>query len=82
MLLFHIIYQSTIASKYSKVNDDRIAYVQELKTSNIKDTLILLTPLPPSGMLYSGEITPDTTHFTNRELKMGYELPFYVAKDE
>jgi len=80
LLIFHIINQTLIASNYSKANDERIAYILNLKEKIKTDTLILLTPLPPSGMLYSSEITNDTTHFTNREVKMGYDLPFYVVK--
>jgi hypothetical protein len=82
MLLFHIINQSIIVSNYSQANDERIAFIKSIKSTIKTDSLILLPALPPCGMLYSSEITTDTTHFTNRELKMGYELPFYVAKEK
>ena len=77
-MLFFIIQQYSITSNYSKANDARIAYVTDLNKTIEKDTLIILAPLPPSGMLYSTEIANDTTHFTNRELRLGYNLKFHL----
>ncbi len=79
LMLFFIIQQYSITSNYSKANDARIAYVTDLNKTIEKDTLIILAPLPPSGMLYSTEIANDTTHFTNRELRLGYNLKFHVV---
>lgn len=82
MLIFHFTNQSIITSKYANANDERIEYLLALKNKLNKDTLILLDPLPPDGMLYSTEISSDENHFTNREVKMGYDLPFRIAKKE
>lgn len=76
---YNLFEQSTISTKYAKAIDERVLFLKKLKAKNISDTLIILKPLPPSGMLYSAEISSDTTHFTNRELKMGYNLNFNVA---
>lgn len=79
LLLFHIIYQYPIVSNYSKATDSRNEYITELNKTTTGDSLIYLSPLPPAGMLYSTEISTDTTHFTNKELRLGYELKFHVA---
>lgn len=79
LMLFHFIYQYPIASNYAKATDSRNEYVIELNKTIKNDTLIYLEPLPAPGMLYSTEISTDTTHFTNRELRLGYELKFHVA---
>ncbi|CAN5431306.1 hypothetical protein BH10BAC1_BH10BAC1_15000 [soil metagenome] len=78
-LVFHIVHQYPIAKTYSKANDERIEYIIDLNKKIEKDTLILLSPLPPCGMLYSTEIAIDTSHFTNKEIRLGYELKFHVA---
>lgn len=74
--------QFKIVRTYAKANDERVLYLKGLKETILQDTLILLKPLPPSGMLYSAEIKPDTTHFSNKELKMGYDLKFHVARNQ
>ena len=79
LMLFFIISQYSSASNYSKANDARINYITDLNKTTDKDTLIVLEPLPPPGMLYSTEITNDTTHFTNRELRLGYNLKFHLV---
>jgi len=79
LMMFFIVVQYPIASTYSKANDQRIEYITDLNKKIIKDTLIVLEPLPPAGMLYSTEIASDTNHFTNRELRLGYDLKFHVV---
>ena len=70
--------QYTTASAYSSAIDSRNTYLIETNKTIKKDTLIKLTPLPPFGMLYSSDIQPDTSHFTNQELRLGYNLKFHV----
>jgi hypothetical protein len=70
--------QLPTALNYSKAHDERVNYLTELNKTIQKDTLIELKPLPSSGMLYSSEIKEDTTHFTNKELRLGYDLKFHV----
>jgi hypothetical protein len=64
---------------YSKAHDERIHYLTDLNKKINHDTLIWLKPLPSCGMLYSSEIKSDTNHFTNKEIRMGYDLKFHVA---
>ncbi|MCW3101933.1 MAG: hypothetical protein JWO09_373 [Bacteroidetes bacterium] len=82
ILGYNIINQFRICSDYTEANDARIQYIQKLNRTISSDTLILLPHLPSSGMLYSAEIQADTNHFTNRELRMGFELKFHVAVRE
>jgi hypothetical protein len=79
LMLFFIVKEYSIVSKYSKANDERIEQLVSLNHSLQKDTIIKLTPLPPSGMLYSTEIASDTSHFTNKEIRLGYELKYHVV---
>ena len=79
LMLFHLIYQYPIASAYSKATDSRNEYITQLNKTIEGDSLVYLAPLPPPGMLYSTEIASDTNHFTNKELRLGYELKFHVA---
>ncbi len=79
LLLFNIEYQYPITRAYAAAYDERTENIIDLNKKIEKDTLILLKPLPPCGMLYSTEISTDTSHFTNRELRFGYELKFHVA---
>lgn len=79
MLIAHLYQESKTTSIYSYKNDERIALISALNQKIQKDTIICLPLLPPSGMLYSAEISNDTSHFTNKELKMGYDLKFHVV---
>ncbi len=82
ILVFHLVNQYKITTYYKNKNDERIDQLVALNKTIQKDTLIYLKPLPPSGMLYSAEITADTNHFTNKELKLGYNLNFHVAVEK
>lgn len=79
LMIFHLVYQYPIVSSYAKATDTRNEYITELNKTIKGDSLVYLSPLPLPGMLYSTEITSDTTHFTNKELRLGYELKFHVA---
>jgi hypothetical protein len=78
LMLFHLVYQYPIASKYAKANDERIELITTLNKTIKGDSLVSLAPLPSPGMLYSTEIASDTSHFTNKELRLGYDLKFHV----
>lgn len=75
---YNSIHQFFIAGNYSRAHNRRIEQLLELKQQIHTDTLIVLPALPSSGMLYSSEIAADTNHFTNKELRLGYELKFHV----
>ncbi|MCW3083883.1 MAG: hypothetical protein JWP12_1249 [Bacteroidetes bacterium] len=78
IMIFHIINQYPVASVYAKAHDERITSLTRLNNTLKHDTIIVVNPLPRSGMLYSSEIQTDTSHFTNKELRLGYELKFHV----
>lgn len=73
--------QSHICPKYAAAHDARVEYIIELNKKITKDTVINLEPLPSSGMVYSSEIKADTNHFTNKELRLGYNLKFHVVSE-
>ncbi len=79
LMIYTLVTQFTIVKKYSLAVDARIEHIISLNKTIQKDTLIILPKLPKSGMIYSAEIAADTTHFTNRELRLGYNLKFHVA---
>jgi hypothetical protein len=78
ILTYTILNQFSVVNRYSKAYDERLNYLIDLNRTLSKDTIINLKPLPPAGMLYSAEISSDTNHFTNRELRLGYDLKFHV----
>ena len=82
VMFFHLYDQYSIAKSYSIANDERIAFITKLNETVTKDTLVSLKPLPKSGMLYSSEISSDTTHFTNMELRIGYNLKYHVISEK
>ena len=77
-MIFNVVYQYSVTSTYSSAIDSRNTYLIETNKTIKKDTLIKLTPLPDCGMLYSSDIQPDTSHFTNQELRLGFNLKFHV----
>jgi len=77
-MLFHLINQYSIVTKYSAALDSRNEFLIKKNKTVTRDTLIILPPLPPSGMLYSSEIRADTNYFTNQALRLGYDLKFHV----
>ncbi len=62
-------YYSMIHNTYSKAVDNRIEQLI-LDDNNLHQVVAL----PNSGYLYSAEITPDTSHYTNQHLKSGLGL--------
>lgn len=82
ILSYHLINQYIITKKYAEAQDKRINYLLSLDQRIKKDTLICLKPLPECGMLYSAEISADTTHFTNMELRIGYNLKYHVISEK
>ena len=59
--------------------DARNNLLKKLKPKIENDSLIYVTPLPNSGMLYSAEIKEDTTHFSNKEMRLAFDLKFHIA---
>lgn len=65
-----------IHSTYAKAQDERIEFLKKENKEVIK-----VKPLPPSGYLYSTEITEDAYHFKNQHLKNGLGLKNEVVLD-
>ncbi|MFM1874683.1 MAG: hypothetical protein RL266_420 [Bacteroidota bacterium] len=67
-----------ITNEYAAAVDKRMEHISSLTET---DTVIELPPLPDSGWLLSAEISPDTSHFTNRHLGLFFQNgnKFFVA---
>jgi hypothetical protein len=65
--------QQAIVLKYAKAYDEHIQFV---KAQNSPIHLLELHLLPNSGLLYSAELSSDTTYFTNQHFKAGLNLKF------
>ena len=74
-----LINQYSITSKYAEAHDQRMIYLKKHQSDQKIETLEL-KPLPPSGMLFSAEISNDTSHFSNKFLKKALGLSFNIKK--
>jgi hypothetical protein len=81
LLLKTCIDQKQITTVYANAFDEREKILLSAQTNIIGGT-IELDPLPPPGMLYSAEITSDTTHYKNIHLKDYYQLKASVRKKQ
>ncbi len=79
LMIINIISQKEITSMYSSAVDKRMSDLRELKEKGEKNT-IALDALPPSGMLYSSEISADSSYFSNQHLKNFLDLKFDIRK--
>lgn len=67
-------------SAYAWAIDERMEFISVRMNSS--DDPIRLSPLPDSGWLFSAEISADTSHFTNRHLKLFFgNTNSFVLKD-
>ena len=75
--------QIPIITSYSKALDERTSMLKKLQRKGNTKT-ITLEKLPPSGFLYSAEISADTNYFGNEHYKLGLFLDFKVniSKDK
>ncbi len=78
LMTFTIYNQIGISGKYASGYDERTNHLIQLNNTINKDSMVVLAPLPPPGMLYSSEITNDTFSFSNRELRLGLELKYHI----
>jgi len=72
--------QFRTVSAYAIALDKRTSDLLELKSQNNTKT-ITLKALPPSGFLYSAEISPDTSYFGNEHYRLGLFLDFKVRQE-
>lgn len=66
-------------SEYASALDSRTEFLSGLQERGNKKT-ITVSPLPPSGFLYSAEISEDTAYFANEHYRLGLNLNFKVKK--
>jgi hypothetical protein len=74
------IMQFQTVSAYATGLDKRTSDLMKLKQQNNSKT-IALKALPPSGFLYSAEISPDTSYFSNEHYRLGLFLDFKVRQE-
>lgn len=77
VLTYHLFSQIQTTTNYAKAYDLRM---QTLLNANLNQTTPSLIPLPPSGFLYSAEISSDSTHHSNVHLREGLNLHFTPTK--
>lgn len=81
VLIIYISYQYPIVSAYSKAVDQRTDYLKELNEKG-QEEIIILAPLPPSGLLTSAEIKNNPTRFRNQSLKRLLHLNYNIRAGE
>lgn len=69
--------QFNILSKYAAALDERSMLLKNLQKNKNKKS-ITVSKLPPSGYLYSAEISSDTNYFGNEHYRLGLLLDFKV----
>jgi hypothetical protein len=79
LMMIHINEQYQITSAYALSVDKRISYLKQEKEMKVSNT-IMLDPLPSPGMLYSSEISEDSSHFSNQHIKSFFNLGFDIRK--
>ena len=79
LMVIFIMSQGSITSTYASAVDQRMKILQAWKEKSGTNTLEL-DELPPSGMLYSSEISNDSSHFSNQHLKEYLNLKFDIRK--
>ena len=74
VVLVFVLVTFQIHNTYASAYDKRMGELAKMKISITHQDPIYLTPLPYSGYLPSAEITTDTTHFLNVDLKRHFKL--------
>ncbi|MEI6851722.1 MAG: hypothetical protein WCL06_02725 [Bacteroidota bacterium] len=77
-LIYAIISQYNRVSDYGIAVDQRMEYLRHTHFQD-KNHIEYLQPLPPSGFLYSAEISADTGNYKNVQLRMGAFIEYALA---
>ncbi len=77
LLLTIIINQYRVTSKYAELYDARMEILKNRSMQN--GAPLLLDSLPPSGMLYSAEISVDSNFYSNQHLQHALQLSRGIA---
>lgn len=70
--------QYPIVKQYALKHDERTRTIYQAKQS-FTGTTLYLDSLPPSGILFSAEMSRDTNHYINIDMKDRFDLPFNMA---
>lgn len=73
-VLVFVVASFQIHNNYATAYDKRMDELAKIKTNVTHQQPVYLKPLPHSGYLPSAEITTDTTHFLNIDLKRHFKL--------
>lgn len=71
----------SIEPAYARAFKERQSLLTMYKEEG-RETVLVVKQLPDPGYLYSADITPDTTHMYNIQLKTGMGLSFNVAREK
>jgi hypothetical protein len=80
ILCFYIFRQNRILNTYTAAYDSRILYLLELNKKGQKD-VVIIAPLPDSGMLIKGDISPDPDRYLNVYYTHALHLSYKVRVD-
>ena len=73
-----LINQYPVVVKYAQAHDARTNIILNSK-QNFTGNLLLLDSLPPSGILFSAEMSKDSAFYINKDMKSRFDLPFALA---
>ncbi len=77
VLIYTLYSQYNISKQFANAYDARLKVIEKEKMNKFTGVLDL-EKIPPRGMLYWDELSMDTSHFTNKHLKAGLNLTFWV----
>jgi len=77
VFIFYFVRHYPETSAYTKAYDERVTYLLEKKTT---DSVVVVEPLPPAGIVVQSDITQDEKDDVNRDFKNTYFLPFDVRR--
>jgi len=77
ILSWHLLDQYFVTKEYAESYDRRIKILSALNENGQKG-IVVLDPLPRSGMLFSAEISADSSHFTNQFIKNSLHLQYDI----
>jgi hypothetical protein len=69
--------QAFTVTNYARAYHERMLYI---RNHCVEGEIINLNPLPPSGFLFSAELSSDTAHFSNNHFRKALNLKCYVRK--
>ena len=74
---FLLLQQYFTAGAYAKAYDERVALIKNHRKVNAP---LFLKPLPSSGLLYSAEISVDSSFYSNRHLQKAFGIRYGISR--